>query len=548
MAGQTINVSILADTKQFNSAMNDVSSPNGGLGKLGGLAKKAGMAVAAGLAVAGSAAVGLAVKSVGLASDLQQSMGGVDAVFKETAGQVHDFAAKASMAAGLSKNSYNELATVIGTTLKNAGTPMEELAGVTDTLISRAADMAATFGGPVTDASNAMASALRGEFEPLRKYGVSLSQAEINARALADTGKANADALTKQEKALATQALIMEQSADATGAFARESDTLAGQTERLKAELENLGAEVGTALLPILTDLATWATTEGLPKLKEFGSWVKDSLWPALKEGYETIAPALKSAMDILTGGVESNGVKWRELGQFITETLIPFLSELAGIILPFLAANIRMNADALALAWSAFKFFAEIATAAVAGIIETIGRLLTMWGNMLMALSNVPGFEWAKSAGEKLLDAGKKADGLAASIRAIPTQWNVRIDVDQFIHPVQGRIADGLGNKVNIGLRAEGGPVTAGQPYIVGEKRPELFVPEVNGTILPHVPQATGGMNAQASGQPQTAVFNIYDSDGKLMGAMRGIAADAGRNLVNGIARQASLSLAGGR
>ena len=36
---------------------------------------------------------------------------------------------------------------------------------------------------------------------------------------------------------------------------------------------------------------------------------------------------------------------------------------------------------------------------------------------------------------------------------------------------------------------RAMGGPVTAGQPYIVGEKRPELFVPNVSGTIIPKVP-----------------------------------------------------------
>ncbi len=35
---------------------------------------------------------------------------------------------------------------------------------------------------------------------------------------------------------------------------------------------------------------------------------------------------------------------------------------------------------------------------------------------------------------------------------------------------------------------RAEGGPVTAGQPYVVGERRPELFVPETSGTIRPSV------------------------------------------------------------
>lgn len=44
------------------------------------------------------------------------------------------------------------------------------------------------------------------------------------------------------------------------------------------------------------------------------------------------------------------------------------------------------------------------------------------------------------------------------------------------------------------LGLRANGGPVTAGQPYIVGERRPELFVPNQSGTIVPRVPTITAG------------------------------------------------------
>lgn len=42
-------------------------------------------------------------------------------------------------------------------------------------------------------------------------------------------------------------------------------------------------------------------------------------------------------------------------------------------------------------------------------------------------------------------------------------------------------------------GKRERGGPVIANRPYIVGEKRPELFVPSSNGTIIPSVP---GGMS----------------------------------------------------
>lgn len=55
-------------------------------------------------------------------------------------------------------------------------------------------------------------------------------------------------------------------------------------------------------------------------------------------------------------------------------------------------------------------------------------------------------------------------------------------------------------------GKRATGGPVTAGSPYIVGERRPEVFVPNVNGTVIPSMNAAMGRMD-QAQGRLQQAV-----------------------------------------
>src|SRR5689334_18716404 len=61
--------------------------------------------------------------------------------------------------------------------------------------------------------------------------------------------------------------------------------------------------------------------------------------------------------------------------------------------------------------------------------------------------------------------------------------------------------------------FRAEGGPVRAGQPYIVGEKRPELFVPNQSGRIVPRVPSlgppAIPGQR-QAAAQPQPMSINV--------------------------------------
>lgn len=63
---------------------------------------------------------------------------------------------------------------------------------------------------------------------------------------------------------------------------------------------------------------------------------------------------------------------------------------------------------------------------------------------------------------------------------------------------------------------RAMGGPVTAGTPYIVGEKRPELFVPNVSGRIIPKVP---GGGSTSINFAP---VINAPGADKAELAAVR--------------------------
>lgn len=52
------------------------------------------------------------------------------------------------------------------------------------------------------------------------------------------------------------------------------------------------------------------------------------------------------------------------------------------------------------------------------------------------------------------------------------------------------GNFVSSLLGSVFGGFRESGGPVTAGKAFVVGEKRPELFIPSQSGTILPFVPQ----------------------------------------------------------
>jgi hypothetical protein len=60
---------------------------------------------------------------------------------------------------------------------------------------------------------------------------------------------------------------------------------------------------------------------------------------------------------------------------------------------------------------------------------------------------------------------------------------------------------------------RASGGPVTAGMPYIVGEKRPELFIPSQNGHIIPSVPSLAGISSKSGSqGGGSTMNFDVHN------------------------------------
>ncbi|MGF6821186.1 hypothetical protein M2317_000072 [Microbacterium sp. ZKA21] len=250
MAGQNIVISVLADTKKLSSGLKDASGALGGLGKAAATGAK--VAVGA-LAAVGVAAAGIGIKAVSSASSLEQAMGAMSSVFKDSTGQMTEWANGAASSVGLAKSEYAGLATTLGSQLKNMGVEQVKLGGQTNDLIGLGADLAAQFGGSTADAVGALSSLLRGERDPIERYGVSINEAAVKAR-LAEMGlNGLSGEAEKNAKLTATLALLYDQTADAQGAFSRESTTLAGSQQRLAAGTENLYATLGTSLLPAVT-------------------------------------------------------------------------------------------------------------------------------------------------------------------------------------------------------------------------------------------------------------------------------------------------------
>jgi len=260
------------------------------INKAGDGADKAGSAIGKklvagiGLAVAaGGALIGAGLfSSVNMAAEFEQSFGAIDAVFKENSKQVHAWASDAAQTVGLSANDYNVFATQIGAQLKGAGVPMDELGNKTNDLVTKGADLASMFGGSTADAVSALGAGMRGEFDSLEQYGIAIKQSDINARLAADgQGDLTGQAL-KNASATAYLALLQEQTADSTGNFARESETLSGSLQRTRAGLTDMATGIGTTLLPGVSALAAAFAAEAMPALQDLVSLFDEKASPAI--------------------------------------------------------------------------------------------------------------------------------------------------------------------------------------------------------------------------------------------------------------------------
>jgi hypothetical protein len=226
--------------------------------------KKAALPAAAALAGL-AAAAGPAIMA---ASDLEENLSKVNVVFGEGAASIENFAKTAASALGQSQNAVLQAAGTFGTFGKAAGLSGQDLATFSNDFTALASDLASFNNTTPEQAINAIGSALRGEAEPLRQFGVLLSDAALRDEALALGLEVSTGALSAQTKILAAQSLIYKQTGDAQGDFARTSDGLANSSRVLKAQMADLQVSIGKALLPavqavlpVVKDFATWAAS-----------------------------------------------------------------------------------------------------------------------------------------------------------------------------------------------------------------------------------------------------------------------------------------------
>lgn len=194
---------------------------------------------------------GMAVGFVNAASDLNEATTAASTTYGSAAKDIIGYSLDAATAVGLSREQYLSAATQIGVFGQAAGLTGKDLSSFGNDTIGAAADLASFYNAPVPEALDAIRAGLTGETEPLRRFGIMMSDAAVQQYALENGIWDGTGAMTEQQKVLARQGFIMDNMGAATGDFANTSEGLANQQRILRAELANLSAEMGQALLPI---------------------------------------------------------------------------------------------------------------------------------------------------------------------------------------------------------------------------------------------------------------------------------------------------------
>ncbi len=355
------------------------------------------VAQGAGLVLVAKQILDIGVSSVRMAVDAGEAAAAFGTTFGPALGRASAFVDEFANKAGFARYELEQMLAITGNVVQGIGATEEQSAELSIQMATLAGDVASfsNAAGGAQAVLAALQSAINGEREALKTYGLAISETEVQQRALIDTGKDRAEQLTRLEKAEATVALAYEKAGKAIGDLDRTSDSAANTLRRIGARAKEAGVELGEALLgglePVLPVIEDLIPTIG-SVATAIGKLIA-AIGPLVAAVGKLLNPALKAAadyLDLVAYGAESiasiwddsarAGLRMREAIEFINE-------EIANGVDPAVALSNALLHVALDGELTAEQFQTLAARAGVAGT-----RLVDVQNQLL---------GWAATAGD---------------------------------------------------------------------------------------------------------------------------------------------------
>lgn len=267
----TLLVRIEADMtelkKSLDKVQRDVDKASRGIGakfrQLGNVFK----GVLGVLAVQQAARAGMSM--INLASDIEEMQGKSRVVFGAFRDQVVSDLEEFGNAVGRSTFELEGMASSIQDTFVPMGFARGEAAKLSTELTKLAVDVASFNNASDTETMEAFQSALVGNHETVRRFGVVITEATLNQELMRMGIEKGTKAATNAQKVQARLNLITKGTSDAHGDAARTADSFANQTRALLAELNELAAGLTARFLPAVTQVVA-AMRQGAEATKRF--------------------------------------------------------------------------------------------------------------------------------------------------------------------------------------------------------------------------------------------------------------------------------------
>ena len=234
------------------------------VGKEGGLSLKqlAAAATAAWAAFQGAQEViGFLSDGVDAASNYAESLSKLEVIVGGVAASdLADWAESAATTIGATSDQALEMTGTMANLLKTVGTAPDQIGPMSADIVELGADLASfhNVAGGTPEVLEKIRAGLVGEAEPLRTLGVLLSAARVEEEAYASGIAERGEKLTEAQKVQARYNIILQDTIDAQGDFARTSDGLANSTRILQANIGDLQREIGEALIPVVADATSF--------------------------------------------------------------------------------------------------------------------------------------------------------------------------------------------------------------------------------------------------------------------------------------------------
>lgn len=328
------------------AALGDEIDSNSGpfqkaIGKLGGFAKIGGAAIAGGIAAGAAGIVALTSKMLSSGAELEQQLGGSEAVFGSYAANIQKTAQDAYKNMGLSQNEFLQGANKMGSLYQGAGMSVQKSMELSSSAIQRATDVASIMGIDTTTALESVTAMAKGNFTMMDNLGVAMNDTALNAYALEKgIGKTTAQMSTQEKVGLATQ-LFMEKTAKYAGNYAKENETLAGSINTTKKAFDDFlsgGGDIGNFIDSLIgtIKIAVPQIVKILPQIVTGLGAILSSLPPVIAQALPTLLPAILTAVTSL---ITSLVAQLPTILQVLVGALPMFINAFVQIVLAIVAA-----------------------------------------------------------------------------------------------------------------------------------------------------------------------------------------------------------------